>query len=801
MLSISDLKFAVRLLFRRPGFTLVTVLVLTGGLAISLYTYAALNTLIYGELPVPDGDSIVTVGTGEWPEFEPLDAFEVAQLRSQVTGLSGLGAYRRSRALLGGTASGRNVRTVESDWRVFEFSRTQPMLGRGFVREDSIDGAQSVVVLSHDVWESDFNADADVLGELIRINDEPARIVGVMPAGYRFPNNSGVWLPLRQALLDPADYTGTLLSTYARLDQGMSEAAAESEAAAILRRLRAERLGDDDRQSRAVSIMSFQERSFGIFGDVIFGVLNLLALSILLLSAVNVGNLLLARINRRIREIGVRIALGAPRLRLIVQVMIENFLICAVGAAVAIALAGRGLSVTNGFMRNLLGEDMPSWWRWRLDGDVLAVAGLILLATVVVVTVFPALSVSRTDPNTVLRDGARSGGVNMGRVSRALVTLQVALISALMVVGSTATVIVQRITNFDFGIPVDDLLTVSVRLPDDDYPTPESQQAYRERLLSEMRAEPEVTGAMILQQQGIVQFSPSDAQYESETDFPGAWRVALSDTPDEVGPRLIEGRTFDSRESSAGFRSAVVSDTLARAHWPNESALGRTIDIAVGESETERRTIVGVVSDLSWDPMGIAPVGDAAIFIPLSQAAIDVTTILVRHRGDRARTTTAMYEVLTRIDPSVPPGQVQSYRDALDQLTLFGATMSRLFAGCGVFAILLAITGIFAMISNSVILRGHEIGLRRALGATHRNVIAIFVAQGSRQLLIGLVLSALLSTAVLAIASQGFSLDGESLSVIAVAVLLIVCVTVLLSIYLAVRGVLKMEPSAALRSA
>ncbi|HMB72156.1 MAG TPA: ABC transporter permease [Gammaproteobacteria bacterium] len=799
MLTITDLKYALRLMIRGPWFTLITVIVLSGGLGISLYTFATLNTLVYGELPVPEGGSIVTVVAGEWPEFAPLDAWESAQLRSAASGLSELGVWRSARALLDGSSSGRNLRTAESDWRVFEFARTPPMLGRGFVREDSIPGAEPVVVLSHEIWETEFAADAGVLGNVIRIGNRQARVVGVMPAGFEFPINTDVWLPLDQSLIDPSDYTGTFLNAYARLSENVSEAAAANEASAIVQRLRSARTAGEEAQTGAVSIMSFQQRAFGIFGDVVFGVLNLLACTILLLAAVNVGNLLLARINRRIREIGVRIALGAPRYRLILQIVFENFLLCGIGAALAVAIASRGLTATNDFMYSLLGSDMPFWWQWRLDGDALVVAGIILLATIIVVSVFPAISVSRTDPNVVLREGARGGGVNIGRVSRALVTIQVALITALLVVGSTATVIVQRIADFDFGIPVDDLLTVFIRLPADGYATPESQNAFRDRVLDEMRARPEVAAAMIMRQENTVRFSPAGAQYRSVDDYPGAWRIMLSDSPETIGPRVIEGRAFDSRDDAQTARTALVSESLARTHWPNESALGRTIEIATGDAESEQRTIVGVIGDIFFDPIGITSVGNAAIFIPPSHSTSAATTFIARHRGNVAQTTAAMYDTLTRIDPTLSPGRVQSYRDALDQLTIFGRTITRLFAGCGVFAILLAITGIFGMSSNAVVLRSHEIGVRRALGATHGNVIGIFLAQGSRQLLVGLVVSALLAAAALAIASQGFSLDGESLAVIAVTVATVVAATVLSSIYLSVRGVLKREPSAVLR--
>ena len=440
MLNLSDFKYALRLMLKRPSFTLLTVLVLSGGFGISLYTFGALKTIVYGDLPVAEGGSIVRVGIGRWPNFQPLDAYELARIRSDARGLAGFGAYRTTRALIGEATSAQNARTVEADWGIFEFTGTQPLYGRGFVQQDSIPGAERVAVLGYGLWQSAFSGDPGIVGRLVRIGGASTRIVGVMPEGYKFPQNTGLWLPLSQSVLDPAGPSGERLAAYARVRADRPVAAAEAELTTIVQRLRAEYTNDESTALEAVSLKSFQEVSFGVFGDVVFGVLNLLAVSILLLAAVNVGNLLLARTNRRIKEVGIRVALGAPRLRLIAQVVLENFLVCAFGGAVAVWLAAQGLSATNGFMRRLLGADLPFWWIWRLDRDVLLVALATLVFTVAVVSILPATSVSRADPNRLLREGSHGGGLSMGRISRGLVTVQVTLISALLVVGTRGDV-------------------------------------------------------------------------------------------------------------------------------------------------------------------------------------------------------------------------------------------------------------------------------------------------------------------------------------------------------------------------
>jgi predicted permease len=799
VLTLSDFKYALRLIAKSPGFTLLTVLVLAGGLGISLYTFAALNTIVYRDLPIADGGMVRRVGVGRWPNFEPLDAYELSVLRAQANGLVALGPYRTTRTLIGDTVAPLNARAIEADWGIFDFTGTRPLLGRGFVQQDSRIGAERVAVLGHDIWRSAFAADPDVVGSLLRINGQSTRIVGVMPEGYRFPVNAEVWLPLDQSVLSPAAPTGERLDAYARIRADMPVTAIESELTTIVQRLRAEYAPDDDPAREKVSVVTFQAVSFGIFGDVVFGVLNLLALSILLLAAVNVGNLLLARTNRRIREVGVRVALGAPRARLIAQVVLESVLLCALGGAAAIWLAARGLAATHGFMRSLLGPHMPFWWVWQLDRAVLATAGLVLVLTVFVVSVLPAISVSRADPNLLLREGARGGGLHMGRVSRALVTLQVALLSALMLVGSVATVIAGRVASFDFGMNIDDVLMMTVRPAARD--SSDAQRAVYERVLEEMRASPDIDAAAIMAEEPAARFSVGGAEYPSLDDYAGAWRVVLSATLVPIGPTLIEGRAFDSRDTPTSLPTAIVSQSLARAYWPNASPLGHTIEVSTGEDGMERRVVVGVMADVAFDPVGMTPVGKLAIYFPSSQLVLPATRIIARHNGNEARARSAMYQAVKRVDPGSVPGEIQTYKEAIDQITLFGRTIMKLFAGCGVFAVLIAITGIYGMSANGVVLRRHEIGLRRALGASDGRVLGIFVGQGARQLAAGLIFSGVLSAVVLAAVSQGFSLDGATLALLGLAVLVAVSCTVLLSIYLSVRGVLKLEPSSVLRLA
>ena len=795
----ADLRYAARLLRKSPWFSALTVFVLAGGLAISLYTYAALNMMVYRDLPLPDGGAIVTIGYGEWPDVRPLDAFELAELRAKAQTVDELGVFGESRALVGEAGTSRSVLAVESDWRIFEFTRVAPLLGRGFVQDDGAAAAEPVAVIGYATWQSAFAGAANVVGTLARINGRLTRIVGVMPEGYAFPMNKGIWLPIAADELDPAGYSGNTLSAYARLRPGVSEDAAETELSALVQRLRLAQPGADERDAGQVSVMSFQEESWGVFGTVVFAVLNLLALAILLLAAVNIGNLLLARTNARMQEIGVRVALGAPRVRLIVQTALENVILCALGGGLAILVATRALGATSGFMRSLLGDNMPFWWVWSVDVEVVVAACLLLALTVAVVSVLPAFSVSRADPNTLLKDESRTaGGLETGRVSRALVTVQVALISAVMLVGTAVTLIAGRSTGFTMGMDTANLYMMGVHLPEDRYATVAERASFHDKLLAELRAAPGVDAAAVMQDTWAAPFAIEGVDYASPDDRPEAWMVILSESPVPIGPPLIEGRMFDSSDTATSVKTALVSRALARSQWPGRSPLGETIEVGVGESEAERRVVVGVVGDVAYDPVGMTAVGNAAIYVPLPQRMLVDTRLTVRHRGGDTAARSALYEALARVDATIAPN-IDTYESALARVTLFARTITKLFAGCGAFAILLAITGIYGMSSNAVILRTREIGLRRALGASNRSVVGLFLRHSVRQLAVGLSLSAVLSVAVLLVISQQFSIGGGEIALIGASVASVISAAVLLSVYVSVRSAIRLDPSAALR--
>jgi predicted permease len=805
MFHIADLKYALRLLKKSPGFTAMTILVLAGGLAISIYTWALLNTMLFKDLPVADGGTVVRIlGTNDGFRI-PIGAWELSSIREDAQSLSEIGVYNDAAVLLSTPESSRSINATFAEWNIFEFTRVRPMLGRGFVSADNIDGAEPVVVLGHTIWQSVFSGDPDIIDKVITINRKPTRVVGVMPQGFAFPIGAGIWMPMPNREMNPTAYVDYGLNAYGRLAPGHSadDVMAELAARLLLFQQQNPRVNAEENDYDGVAVSSFQLAQTGDEGGFVFTVLNLVSMFILLLACVNVGNMLLARTNERIREIAVRVALGAPRWRLMLQMMLESVIICLVGGVFAVLLAGWMLSATNSFMGSTFEGDLPFWWSWGLDGGTVAIAAVFVLLAIFLVSALPTWSATCVNANALLRDGTRGArGRTSGRISRALVTVQIVLISVVTVIGSAMAIVAYRAANIDFGMDTRNLMTMRVTLDTRIYDTPEKQLLYWERLLSEVRRSSEIEAAMVSGDMGTTRFAIDDAEYLTLADYPEATQVIASETPVPIGTQLIEGRNFDVRDGVDGLKSVIISQYMAETFWPGASALGKRIRIMdeAGKAQ-DQRVVVGVVSNVrrGENLLRTDKTTFAALYLPLPQSITSASSLLLRHRGNENAARTAMYEAVENIDAYVVPGAITSYSQVQNKLTLMATTMTDLFIRCGLFAVLLAMTGIYGLSSNGVVQRTHEIGLRRAIGATDGNIIGLFLKQGSRQLTVGFVISALISVGVLYLISTFAGVGVLTLVGVGLLVALLVSGLVLLAIYISTRQVVRHEPTVALR--
>lgn len=801
-----DVRYALRLLRKTPVFTLTTILVLAGGLAVSLYTYGLLNTALYKQLPVADGDRVVRLeGRSDGFPTHTLDAYELSQIAPQVKELEALGVYSDTDVEVSDRELSQMVPATYAPWDMFGFIGVQPQLGRSFLPADTIAGAEPVAIVSHALWQSAFAGSQDIVGRVIHVNRKPVRVVGVMPAGVTFPVWSRLWLPMPQQQSQPAnEASSSAVGAYGRLRPGASRESASAALTAQLERVRQadRRVDGKPYEYDAIVLETFQmSLAGGGAGNVMFAVLNLLAGFIMLLSCVNVGNMLLARTQERLKEIAVRVAIGAPRLRLLWQMMLESLLICVAGGGLALLLIAYWLKSTDQFL-HAWSDRLPFWAHWGLDAQtVLMTFGFVLVA-VCVVSILPTWRVLRMPCTTLLRDGTRGArGRLSGRLSRWLVTLQIVLISVVMVVGGALTFVAWRTSNVDTGIDGTRLLALDVPAPQASAQTPAGRAQYHERLLSSLRAQGDVEGAMLWSGGGSRRFGVDGKRYPLAEDYPEATVRLSSDAPVALGARLLEGRYFDSRDGIDGGRTALVSKTLAARYWPGVSPIGRSIQVFDAEGKaSEQRVVVGVVSDVLDDSQLMQADARAvtAIYVPFAQSAPTTARYLVRYRGDESSARAALLDAAWQAN-AAPGVAVDRYTALRDRTVMLSRSLAKLFVYSGLFALLLALTGIYGLCSNEVILRRQEVGLRRAIGATDGSILRLFLRQGAVRLAVGLSFSLLIGGAGLFLLSRLAGLGAVVPVVIGLGVAVVMTLLVGVATYLSTRQVLRGEPAEGMR--
>lgn len=755
-----DVRYALRLLAKNPVFTLLTVVVLAGGLGLSIFTFSFLHAAMVRPLPVPGGERIVrllTVTSGG--ESGNLDAADLAVIRSSLETLTELGAYT-GRELVVGTGEGtRAVQAAATEWNVFELTRTRPMLGRGFRPDDQRPGAEPVVVLSERAWRTVLGGDEKLLDRHVAFNGVATRVIGVMPKGYAFPVAAEAWVPIRPEILTATRPGREFVEAYARLAPGADAKRAGAELTARLQSAR--QANPDPDPSRVVptgmKVQSYPMAQIGEEGPLALAVLNALAALILLLACVNVTNLLLARANERARETAVRLALGAPRARLVVQSMWESVILCLAGGALATALAVWGLSAIDAWAHTRLEGNLPFWWAWGFDRTVLLSAGAFVTVAIAALGGVVAMRAARTELQAVLQEGgSRSGERREGKIARALVITQVAVVSVLMFFGCMSAIVAWRVVNVDLGYDTRDLLMASFELPEERYPDAGARGRFFQAFFERLSTRPEIAGAVLRAPlaDNIGVGGELELRDSAAPARPRSFVLAALGPLSPLGIGLREGRFFDTRDVETGEATVILSRELAERCWPGTSALGRQVRLP-GLGGTEPwRTVVGVVDDvLLGNPLSRGRSALAA-YVPLRQSGARGVSVMFRHAGSEAGGRAAFHQTLQTVDALIAPSNVASFEEVLAKTTLIAKSVATLFGFCFAFALLLASSGTYGLMARSIGRRTRELGVRRALGATDRHILRMLLGQGGRQLGVGALVALPLTLAV----GWGFSL-------------------------------------------
>jgi putative ABC transport system permease protein len=806
---LQDTRYALRMLRKSPGFTAVAVLTLALGIGANAAIFSVVNAVLLQPLAYENPGQLAFVAeaspkqgiTGAGTSYPTL-----LELRDHSQSFSAVAGFSTHALTLTGRGEPTEARTIVVTQDFFSVLGTKPLLGRTLLPSDGVRGAAPVVVLSENMWRSQFGGDPKIVGISVALDMRPFTVVGVMPGEFRTPfieQASQLWIPLVQ---DPL-FSGWMtrpqkthwLPVIARLRPGVSFAQAHAEMDTISARLVKEFPAEN-----GWLIQQVQPLQQAITGDVKSPLLILLCSVglVLLIACANIANLLLTRATSRAKEIAVRIALGASKHRITTQLLTESAILGVLGGIVGILLAYWGVSA----FTSLLPAELPQIHPIRVDGYVLGFALALSVAASLVFGMAPAFFATRSDPQANLREGARAGEARgSSRLRSFLAAAEIALAMVLLVGAGLLMRSFARLTSVSPGFQTNGVVKAMVSLPQFQYRTQEQWRAFSNELMTRVQSQPGLQNSAC-----VAPVPVADGSIDMPLTIVGGPPLPMgsSDTADFVtaspsyfsvmGIPLLRGRLFDESASSSAPAVTVISEALAKRYFPNENPLGRQLIFGFPlDGPPVPREIVGVVGDIR--DVSLAKDPGPMMYVPFAQAPIYGCEVVVKSKLSASAVIGAIRTETHDIDKDIPVTDETTLGDAINTSVTpakFRTLMLGLFSAM---ALVLAAVGIFGVVSYSVSRRTHEIGIRMALGATPASVQRLVIGESAKVVFFGLAFGipvALALTRFLSTLLFGITAT-DPLTFIGVG--LVLTFVALAAAYIPARRAMRVDPMVALR--
>ena len=806
---LSDLRFALRMLLKNPGFTFVAVLTMALGIGANTAIFSVVNAVLLNPLPFPQPERLIRIYGHFFATSQDnmsASVLEFTDYRDQTQSFEQIAAYDDFSANL--TPAGGEPERVEALFvtpELFSVLKVTPQAGRAFLPEEAQDGHDDVVLISDELWRRGFGANPNIVGEKVIVNGRNNTVVGIMPPGFSFPQRTALWKPL----WFPADQYDQQrrgnrgLDVIGRLRPSVSLPIAQAEMDHLAAQLTEQYPRNYESRGWSISVVPLLDDYVGNARTGLLVLLGAVAF-VMLIACANVANLSLTRATARRQEIAVRLALGASRFRVTRQLLTESVLLAVVGGAAGLLLATWGA----GLLLRFAPGDLPRIQEVRLDGRVLAFTFAVSLITGILFGLIPALAASNPDLNETLKEGGRSGtgGAKRQRMRSAFVIAEITLALVLMVGAGLMLKSFWRLQQVDPGFNPDGVLTMRMMLPFEIYQKPPQRAAFYKTLLERIETTPgveAVSAASIvpLMQGGSSATVSGENSAVGPTDLPveAELRWVTPDYFTSIGTSLLSGRSFTEDDVSGAPLVAVIDESFAQRHYPNDNPIGKRIKRGKLDSTRPWLTIVGVVRHIQSRRLDAT--SGVQVYLPFYQdpTAYNMSLVVRTSQPDPLLLSGTLRSVIQSLDNNQPVYDVYSLRqivgDSMAQRR-FSMLLMGLFASV---ALVLAAVGIYGVMSYSVAQRTHEIGIRIAVGAQTSDVLKLVIRHGMKLTFIGLAigltaalgLTRLLETLLFGISASDWVTYAE-IATLLTAVAFLAC-------YVPARRASQVDPMIALR--